>query len=1010
MPPLTTENLDMKILSQYIMTLLMALLALPAWAAPQDGYNLSYLNMSSGMPNNFVDDIHQDRYGFMWISTHGGLLRYDGYSFLALGLGSNVGLPLRSNSCRNAVEDRFGRLWVAFDECVQVIDLRKMHESQPDATSKTLKDRLAKIMDQPCMRVFADSKGCIWILTVDEIDRIAFDGDGRVSSVMALRHHTKVPDLAMADLNGDGSVYVGINLRMTRVLARNGKLVAQDMSSRYPQLDGAIVGTIAKWKGKVWFGTGRGLYNSDRGNPGWHIGLPDGLQHETVTALAATPKGDKLMVGTLGGVDFMDKDFKISDHWSTSSATNPLSSNFVSDIFSGDGQIWVGTETGGITHIVPRQLSLHNYVHEPGMGSSLSSGPVNSMLLAPSGDLWVGTVEGGLNLMKAGDSGFVHFTKNNSRLPHNSVSALTSDDNGNLWIGTWGGGVCSIAKALTHTGSAVEASSVVPLTSDSQHESDLLYIGALAYDPYNNGLWIGANAGLFFYDFKTKRVRDPFPGCRSINGAIGSIVTKDGKLLMGCMPGMVSVNLKKGPDRKGNFSFTHYIYKLDNPSSKAFEKISAFCQSNDGTIWIGSNGYGLYRVESMEGDSLTVKNYTTNDGLANNSVKGIVEGASGNIWIATENGLSRLDPAAGTFNNFTVEDGLLSNQFYFNGIVRGSGQAIYLGSDKGLTRLDRVVSNDISNGRLRLTALVVNNQLAMPGSGYLDEWITFAKKIRIHEGDRSFEIRFSALTYGGEVRGTYSYRMRGYEEDWISLPAGEHSVRYSTLPSGHYTFEVRYASPLSGSKVQTASVKVIVTPYFYKSWWFVLIVIVLLIAIATYLYNKRLEQVRNREAELLYRPIEAAIKDSPEPDKLQERIQTILRNQERYRESQQRTVEVDKDETAKKVKDEEPLMTRIMSVMEREYADPELNVQMLADTVGVGRTELGKALKNELGTSTTQFIRDYRLDVARRLLEDNFADRNITEIAYRVGFNDPKYFTRCFTHRFGTAPSSYKKD
>lgn len=1000
----------MKMLSHYILTLLLVLLALPLWAAPQDGYNLSYLNMSSGMPNNFVDDIHRDSYGFMWISTHGGLLRYDGYSFLSLGLGSNVGLPLRSNSCRNVVEDKFGRLWVAFDECVQVIDLRKMHESLPEATSKVLKNKLIKIMDQPCMRVFADSKGCIWILTVDEIERITFDDSGCVNSVMALSHHTKVPDLAMADLDDDGSVYVGINLRMTRVFVRNGKLVAQDLSSRYPQLNGTIVGTIAKWKGKVWFGTGNGLYNSDRGNTGWHFSLSNGLQHETVTTLAVSPNGNDLIVGTLGGVDFLNSDFKISDHWNTASVINPLSSNFVSDIYVGGGQVWVGTETGGITHIVPRQLSLHNYIHISGVDGSLSSGPVNSMLVAPNGDLWVGTVEGGLNFMRSGGSSFEHFTKNNSGLLHNSVSALASDGKGNLWIGTWGGGVCSMEKALTVTGMANGGKEIVPLTSDSQHQKDLLYIGVLAYDPYNDGMWIGANAGLFFYDFKTKLVRDPFPGCRSINGAIGSIVTKDGKLFMGCMTGMVSVNLRKGADRKGNFSFTHYIYKLDNPSSRAFEKISAFCQSSNGTIWIGSNGYGLYRVEEMNGDSLTVKNYTTNDGLANNSVKGIVEGNHGNIWIATENGLSRLDPEAGTFNNFTVEDGLLSNQFYFNGAVRGAGSAIYLGSDKGLTRLDGVVSNDISNGHLRLTALIVNNQLVLPGSGYLDEWITFAKRIRIHEGDRSFEIRFSALTYGGEARGIYYYRMRGYEDDWIALPAGEHSVRYSTLPSGHYTFEVRYTSPLSGSKVQTASVKVVVMPYFYKSWWFILIIIFFFIAIATYLYNKRLEQVRNREAELLYRPIEAAIKDSPEPDKLQERIQAILRNQERYRESQQRTVEEDKDETVKKSKNEEPLMARIMSVMEREYADPELNVQMLADAVGVGRTELGKALKNELGTSTTQFIRDYRLDVAKRLLEDNFADRNITEIAYRVGFNDPKYFTRCFTHRFGMAPSSYKKD
>ena len=68
-------------------------------------YNVSYLNMSAGMPNNFADDIYQDSNGFIWISTHGGgLVRYDGFTFMNFGFGSN-GLRLRSNNCRNAVNN-----------------------------------------------------------------------------------------------------------------------------------------------------------------------------------------------------------------------------------------------------------------------------------------------------------------------------------------------------------------------------------------------------------------------------------------------------------------------------------------------------------------------------------------------------------------------------------------------------------------------------------------------------------------------------------------------------------------------------------------------------------------------------------------------------------------------------------------------------------------------------------------------------------------------------------------
>ena len=73
-------------------------------------YNVSYLNMAAGMPNNFADDIFQDSYGFVWISTHGGgLVRYDGFNYMNFNLGSS-GISLRSNSCRNVYEDHFKRL------------------------------------------------------------------------------------------------------------------------------------------------------------------------------------------------------------------------------------------------------------------------------------------------------------------------------------------------------------------------------------------------------------------------------------------------------------------------------------------------------------------------------------------------------------------------------------------------------------------------------------------------------------------------------------------------------------------------------------------------------------------------------------------------------------------------------------------------------------------------------------------------------------------------------------
>ena len=141
-----------------------------------DKCNMSYLNMLSGLPSNFVDDIYSDSFGFIWISTHGGgLVRYDGFSYRYFGVGSD-GMSLKSNTCHNVVEDKFHRLWISFEECTEVLDLKTMHSVVP----KSKNDELKRIMSQMSVKVYCDSKGYIWVVDRYDICRVEFDEKGDV--------------------------------------------------------------------------------------------------------------------------------------------------------------------------------------------------------------------------------------------------------------------------------------------------------------------------------------------------------------------------------------------------------------------------------------------------------------------------------------------------------------------------------------------------------------------------------------------------------------------------------------------------------------------------------------------------------------------------------------------------------------------------------------------------------------------------------------------------------------
>ena len=985
-------------MTRYILSLIAALfitLSSFAQGSLPSRFNVSYLNMAAGMPNNFADDIFQDSYGFVWISTHGGgLVRYDGFNYMNFNLGSS-GISLRSNSCRNVYEDHFKRLWIAFEEGPQVLDLKTMQPVIPPCENEKVEAQLNKALKNLCTRMYCDAKGNLWMVSFNLLTRISFNEKGEVNRVLSISYPYKAPDLGLCDVYRNGTVVMCNNGVVSEFSVQNNRLVAKNISSMFLPLDYRYAGAVISYHGKIWLGTNRGLYNSAKQE--FHaLGTVHSLQHEVVTSLAIT-EDDKLLVGTLCGVDIIDDKTGTIEHWNCSSV-NPLSSNFVNSLLAKDGQIWVGTETGGITKLAPRQLQLEFFKHDAANPASLSPNAVNAMYAAPDGTLWVGTVEGGLNALAPDSRNFTHYTMANSGLPHNSVSTLAADNRGNLWIGTWGTGIAVM--------NLQQLGRIIPLVVDAKHQPFLNFAGVLVYDPINDGMWLGTNDGLFFYDLKRQQLIEPFRGCLNVRGCIGSLITRDGKLLMGCVQGMVEINLKSRIPGKGDFAVKYHQYKLDDPKSGVIDKILSFCLAKDGKIWLGSNGYGLYCYNYNKEGKTYVKSFTTNNGLANNTVKGIVEDNQGMLWIATDNGLSIFNPKTETFSNYSRKDGLLSSQFYFNGAIRDAKGKIYLGTDEGLMAVTGVNHAVHNAARLRFTELLVDNQPVFAGSDYLDDDISIAKRLCIHESDKSFTIFFSALNYGNDSQGVYLYRMKGYENDWVQLQPGQHSVRYSTLPAGSYQFEVKYIPSFDSDKEQVISVDIKVTPYFWKSWWFVSLMVIAFIAFLLYIYTSRLEKMREREVEELYRPIEAALKDSDEPGKLQSRIQMILENQKRYQDSQKKSIEADRKQVAEK---ERPFMDIVMEVMEKNYDNSEFGVQELADEMRMNRSVLSKMLNAEAGQPTAQFIRNYRLDIAKKMITENVANRNITEIAYRVGFNDPKYFTRCFTKQYGESPSAFKE-
>ena len=956
-------------------------------------YNITFLNLTSGLPQNNVNQIFADSYGFIWISTYGGgAVRYDGYSFVSPGLNSSK--EIISNSCKGFAEDRNQRLWIAYEEGTVVLDMHTMQRITP----RTQKGDIGRLLRKPAVKVYCDTQGAIWHVTTDSIFHYTFDPNGTIVQTASCGYIGNTPDVCISEIERNGTVWCSIDGGLCRLTLNGKQLTKTAIHPVIERLRGLYVTDLLKHGNTIWIATNMGLYAYDQFNSELrhypHTSDEHSLSHNHATALAIAPDGS-LLVGTLRGLDIMNKDNGTFEHWNSTNAEHPMPSDFVHCLLTLNGQIWIGTETAGIVKLSPRPFLMRNYIHHPQHPESLSPHPVNAMCIDNHGVLWAGTVEGGLN-RKEPDGTFTHWTAQTTPLSHNSVSVLEPDPNGRIWIGTWGGGLNMITTdehpTLRHITMSPE---VTPITN---------YIGALAYDKYNNALWIGSNDGIFLYNLESGELENPFVGNNLIRGCVGALIDKDGQLWMGSLMGLCVVDLKSGRNKDGHFKSRNLRQKLDRPQSPVIDKICCFCESKDGTLWLGSNGYGLYkRIVDKRTGKETFQVLTTNDGLANNSVKGIVEDLQGRLWITTNNGLSVYDTSTRSFRNYDEKDGLASQLFYWNSAIKGADETIYLGSINGITEIKGENSEARIPSQLTFTRLIVNNQLVAAGNDIIDSDISRAHRIQLHESDKSFTIEFSSLTYGSEAQGYYSYRMVGFENEWIALKPGEHTVRYTSLKPGTYVFEVKNSTE-AGLEGKTISIEVVITPYFWKSWWFMLLSLVVLTIAFLYFYRLRVAALRRQEAEKLLIPIKKVLEDSDAPEALQVRIQNILHHQERMKESRHRSVETDKQQT----QPAKSFMERATDILEHHYMDSQFDISEFADAIGMSKSLLAKRIKEETGQSTTQFIRNYRLSIARELILENYADRNITEIAYKVGFNDPKYFTRCFTSLYGSSPSTYK--
>ncbi len=815
-----------------------------------------HLGTDDGLSQSNVICIMQDSRGFMWFGTRDGLNRYDGYQFTIY-----KNDPLDKKSLGNSfimglLEDAKGFIWVGtWGGGLDRYDRRTnqfIHFRHDPADPNSLSSNLV-------IHLMQDSRGVLWVGTEDGGLNILDSASGHFVHYQYNKADEKslggnyVKDICE---DSEHNIWVatmegGLNLfdRWTGTFTR----FRHDEKNARSVGSNNIGAILEDSRHRLWIGTnGGGLDLMDKKSRTFvhhkrNDGVKDSINSNTISYLGEDGEGN-LWIGTeneglcilnavtgkfqtylhddvdptstatnspyeiyrdskknmwigsfTGGVDFVNRDASKFVHYKHNSSPYSLSDNHVLCIYEDSHEnIWIGTDGGGLNLFDRKTGRFTHYRHDPGHPNSLCGDNVLKVMEDSHGNLWIGTWAYGISVFNRRQHQFTHF-KNDpgdpASLSNNNVWTLFEDRQHHIWAGTYGGGLDlydPVKKSFIHH--RHDENDAASLSSDKVHS---------VFEDSKDRFWVGTDGGgLDLFDRQTGK----------------------------CV---------------------HHVHD-SSKNSLANDNVGGIFEDRMGDLWI-STTEGLTRYNATT-DHFTI--YRTRNGLPNDVIFGVLDDDSGNLWISTNKGICRFNPGDGVYRNFGVADGLQANEFKEQAYCKTRSGILYFG---GINGFNEILPGNIRSEPFDPPLVITNFQVFNkevpiardekdPSPLKMD--ITETKSIILPYKSSVITIQFASLNYTDREKKKYAYMLEGFDKNWNYVGA-KRSVTYTNLDPRQYTFNVRGLNNDGEWSGKSLSLKLVITPAFWMTWWFRLLLVLFFIGSVLTFYLLRVSTMRalNRELE-----------------------------------------------------------------------------------------------------------------------------------------------------------------
>ena len=788
---------------------------------PSFAQNLYYLGMEQGLSNNSVTSIYKDKYGFMWFGTLDGLNRFDGYSFTKYRRRVKDPYSLKDNTIYGITGTPNGKLYAGTSTGLSVLDYKSLKFLNVNYRSASLANNpvLPFSARVECVKacknndVFVGAAG-LGLLVLKQSSTVLLQ-------IPLYENAARRTDYNVESLVVDRNSNVWLLSRGIGLCFYNSKLNRVEIVNSTIKNGRSMT---ADSNGNLWIGTDAGQLFKFRSGVN-KIEAFD-IPHEKLTLNrimdVCFENEHVLWVSTDGdGLFSIDVVAKTVLRTFTQSPQF-LSSNAIGPIFiDKESRKWIGTIRGGVNLIDQKKDVFKTIRNEPFNNNSLAHNTVFSFC-EDGDDIWIGTDGKGISIWNKRTNNFkTHFFKSDKdHLGANQIPSIVKDDQRNIWIGSYGSGVTRFNKA-TQTFQEVQF---------EQKNIGGIYVFRLFIDRGKN-IWASCLRG---------------PSARNLTKTLYKFDAKSNQFKSASYPVYKDI-FSIAEDRSGNLwlGTVNSILKLNKKTGVVIQYLIGSCVraihiDRAGTVWIGSQGSGLWRFIPRN-NKFSV--YTEENGLPNDGIVNIEEDDQGYLWLATNNGLSRLNSKKLSFENFHAEDGLQSNQFYYNASAKLSTGELLFGGIKGFNVFNPYsIKTDNNFPSLIITG---GNVLNVPITGESDcinnaVDIHSVKSISLPFEKSLFSLGFAALEYTFPEKIQYAYILRGKDKTWNYIKNGVRSVSYASLMDGSYTLEIKSTNASGVWNPRSRIVRITVLPPWYRTWWMYCIYLTLAgSGVYVYIYYQR---------------------------------------------------------------------------------------------------------------------------------------------------------------------------